>query len=142
MVHLSDSQQLPVRVALFALVTSMEMAMARRIEIEWPGNPDGWCGLLTEGRREKLRKAIASAKDQDVFVDEIALTQFADKAAIVRTKEWISQSKSKAKSGLSQAERLRNHLAHANHYAKTLGAAVRLPTIVRTIVQMKGDLGT
>ena len=35
LVRLSDLQHLPVRVAIFTLTTSLEIAMAKRIESEW-----------------------------------------------------------------------------------------------------------
>ena len=43
LVSLSDLQQLPVRAALFTLITRLEMAMAERIETEWVGDESmGW----------------------------------------------------------------------------------------------------
>ena len=54
LVCLSDVQKLPVRAALFSVLTALEMAMAKRIEETWPDDPDGWLGLLSHARRDKL----------------------------------------------------------------------------------------
>ena len=48
LVCLSDVQKLPVRAALFSVLTALKMAMARRIEETWPDDPDGWLGLLSD----------------------------------------------------------------------------------------------
>ena len=54
LVCLSYVQKLPVRAALFSVLTALEMAMARRIEWTWPDDQDGWLGLLSHARRDKL----------------------------------------------------------------------------------------
>jgi hypothetical protein len=83
LVSLSDLQKLPVRASLFALITSLEMAMALAIERRWP-NPDDWMGMLSEGRRATLLNAIDDAKVGDGFVSEIAFTQLHDKTSSLK----------------------------------------------------------
>lgn len=49
----ADLQKLPVRAALFCLITALELAMASRIQATWPAGPD-WLCLLCEGRRRRV----------------------------------------------------------------------------------------
>ena len=68
--------------------------MARRIEETWPDDPDGWLGLLSHARRDKVEKEIKNAKQNDTFVSHIVLTQFADKATIIRKQGLVPGSQS------------------------------------------------
>jgi NADH:ubiquinone oxidoreductase subunit E len=82
-VSLSDLQQLPVRASLFALITSLEMAMALAITDRWSKAED-WMELLSSKRKAKLIEIIEEARKQDGFVSEIAFTQLHDKATMIR----------------------------------------------------------
>ena len=138
LVGLSDLQQLPVRAALFTLITSLEMTMAKRIEAEeWPDGADSWLELLTPSRRSKVSEAMDKAKQDDSFVSEIVLTQFADKGTIIRRKELIPGSKRKLSRDFSAIRKLRDPIAHANYYAETVTAARDVCSVVRTIFEIQ-----
>ncbi len=97
MVSLSDLQQLPVRAALFAVITGVELAMTNWIEASWSGDTEGWLDILSEGRRTKVRKKIQCLKEKNSFVSEILCTEFSDKCDIVRKQGPIPESSKKLK---------------------------------------------
>ena len=141
LVSLSDLQQLPVRAALFTLITRLEIAMAERIEQEW--NADGgtgWLAVLGGDRRATIQEAIDRAKSEDGFVSEIAFSQLADKATIIRKKRLIPGSATKLKRDFNAIVRLRNDIAHANYYAETPRMASKVCSAVRTILRIEKAL--
>ncbi|MEP1422429.1 MAG: hypothetical protein ABJK59_11720 [Erythrobacter sp.] len=139
LVSLSDIQQLPVRAALFALVTSLEMAMSIAIEEKWP-RPDAWIGELSSGRQNKLKDEIEAAKKRDGFVSEITFTQLSDKTDLLLKGNLISGSKRSRDKEMTAIRRLRDNLAHANSYADTPDAAAAVCAIVRSIYRLKDEL--
>ena len=139
LISLSDLQQLPVRAVLFTLLTSLEIAMATRIETEWP-DASGWLELLSEQRRDNILKAIDTANQNDGFVSEILFTQFSDKATIIRKKGLISGSGTTLRRNFEAIRKLRDKIAHANYYAETPEAARKVAKVVRLISQIKKDL--
>ena len=140
LVTLSDLQRLPVRAAIFALVTSLEIAMAQRIETEWPDNPTGWLELLSDPRRDEVLKKIRTAKDEDGFVSEIVFTQISDKATILRKENLVSGSGKQLKRDFNEIRDLRDDLAHSNYYAETPQAARCVCRVVRKIRRIQEDL--
>lgn len=139
LVSLSDIQQLPVRAALFALVTSLEMAMALAIERKWT-NPEDWISLLSDGRRKQLLGLMAEARQRDSFVSEIAFTQFSDKADLVCKGKILSGSRNSRAKEFENIRKLRDNLAHANSYADTPEEAKTVCQIVRSVYQLKDEL--
>ncbi|WP_417605582.1 CBS domain-containing protein [Primorskyibacter flagellatus] len=139
LVSLSDLQTLPVRASLFALITSLEMAMALAIQKRFPQS-EGWMSLLSEGRRQKLINGIAEAKAQDGFVSEIAFTQLSDKADIIRKAQLLSPNCGEVKERFKTIRDLRDNLAHANTYAVTSEAAKLVCKAVRVIYETKAEL--
>ena len=141
LVSLSDLQQLPVRAALFTLITRLEMAMAQRIEKEWGDEETmGWLGLLSEDRQERIKEAVRKAKEDDGFVSEIAFSQLADKATIMVKKRLIPGSATGLRRDLKAIGKLRDDIAHANYYAESPAAASRACETVRSILRIKEDL--
>ncbi|WP_458792296.1 hypothetical protein [Yoonia sp. MH D7] len=140
LISISDLQKLPVRASLFTLITAVEMAMGQRIESEWPDSVDAWKTLLSADRQVQLQKLIARAHEGDSHVSDIALTQFCDKATIIRKARLIDGSKSELKDKFRKTEDLRNSLAHANFYAETPEAANDVCATVRLILQVKKAL--
>lgn len=114
LISISDLQQLPVRAALFTLITALEIAMAHRIETEWPDGEVAWKELLSGPRRVAVEDKIAEARKADSFVSEIALTQFSDKAAIIYKKRLIEGSRKELKVKFKEVEDLRNSLGHVD----------------------------
>jgi len=139
LVSLSDLQKLPVRASLFALITSLEMAMALAIQKRWETSED-WIALLSEGRRNKLLDQIAEAKARDGFVSEIAFAQISDKADIIRKGKLLDHSAAEFRRRFQLIRELRDNVAHANHYAATPDAAKSVCEAVRSIYDMKEQL--
>jgi hypothetical protein len=139
LVCLADLQKLPVRTALFAMITHLEMTMAAAICREFKG-ADGWKDRLSDGRKTKLDCQRRKAKVADTWVDDLLLTQFADKTTIVRKSRSFTTSKSRFETEMVEAQSLRDNLAHANDYASTRDAAARVCAIVRNIEDWIGRL--
>ena len=107
----SDLQKLPVRTALFALITGFELTMYEAIRSRHPTMED-WLSLLKPGRQDKVRETIEKSHKTDSEVDALLYTQFCDKATIVQRCCRLEGSKTL----LGRIERLRNKVAHANSY--------------------------
>ena len=141
LVSLSDLQQLPVRAALFTLITRLEMAMAQRIEKEWHGDDrTGWFELLSVKRRAGIVEAISEARRKDGFVSEIAFSQLSDKATILRKKRLITGGTLSLDRDFKAIQKLRNDIAHANFYAESPKAARESCAAVRKILGIKDEL--
>jgi hypothetical protein len=138
LVTLSDIQELPVRAALFALLTSFEMAMGLTIQRRWP-EPRGWMDFLSDGRRGKLEASINVAKDKNAFINEIVLTQFCDKCDIIRKAQLLPEVP-ELQLRIKAMQDLRDNLAHANQYAATPNDAKEVCTVVRDILFLKAAL--
>ena len=141
LVSLSDLQHLPVRAAIFTLITSLEIAMAKRIETEWShDDATGWMALLSPEQQKDVWKAIRRAKGQDGFVSEIVCTQLSDKVTIILEKGLVSESASEG--DFYAIRKLRNDIAHANYYAETRDTACQVCEVVRKIHEIQEDLLT
>jgi hypothetical protein len=116
LVTLSDLQRLPVRAALFALLTGFEIVMTELIRKRL-GADDGWLTFLNRTRQAKLRDEIADSKRADGFVDALLFTQFCDKADIIRKASLLPRSKGELEELFKEIQALRDAVAHANEYA-------------------------
>ena len=135
LITISDLQKLPVRAALFTLVTGLELAMSRRIEREWADDHDGWFGCLSPGRRDKLKKKVREAERAGTFVNKLVLTELKDKARIVVNCGLVpGTSKTKLREQFEDIETLRNMLVHANDYASHPDEAKKVCKTVREIL--------
>lgn len=132
LVCLADLQRLPVRVALFAMITHLEMTMAEAIRREFNGT-DGWKGRLSDERKKKLACQQRAARFADNWVDDLLLTQFADKKAIIKKSRSFTASKSRFETEMREAQSLRDNLAHANDFARERDAAAKVCTTVRIV---------
>ena len=95
LVSISDLQRLPVRAALFALITGFEMIMADFIRQRYSEDGD-WLKLLADKRQRKIEDEKSKAKADDSYVDMLLFTQFCDKKEIVKLPfldlaEYLSQ---------------------------------------------------
>lgn len=137
LVSLSDLQQLPVRAAIFALITSLEMAMANRIERHWHGEPDGWHKHLTDDGRKALVKKIKRAKNDNSYVGDVVLSEFSDKCKVLwegnLLHNWIDGNPDI----LDRARLLRNDLAHGKQFAESPTRAAEACKLVREIMKIK-----
>lgn len=140
LVCLADLHKLPVRAALFSVITALEIPMANRIVAEWPEDHTAWLRLLSRGRREKVNCAITNARKNDTFVSHVASTQFGDKATIICKQGLVEGSKSRVKQEFRTIQKLRDYLAHSNDYARTPSTARDLSRTVTTILRFANQL--
>jgi hypothetical protein len=132
LVALSDLQKLPVRAALFAIITQLEMTMSQALSKEYE-DEESWLKQLTSGREEKLRQEIAKARSEDSFVNSLLFTQFADKVFLLGKCSRLPPPKAAFQKELKRIQTLRDSLAHANNYAETPADAVDTCRTVRLI---------
>jgi hypothetical protein len=130
LVTLSDLQRLPVRAALFAMVTHLEMIMAESIRLEF-GQSENWVTRLPEGRQAKLHDKIGKAKSQDAYIEQLLFTEFCDKVTIIKKSPDFCWERKAFEHDLARIQSLRDNLAHANDYAATRSAASRVCETVR-----------
>lgn len=136
LVSLSDIQQLPVRAALFALVTNFEMALAAQIAHIYKADDD-WKALLSSGRRGKLADKVKEARAKDIFTSELLFTEFCDKRTIVVEGHLMVGDGADLTKRIKAIEGLRNNLAHSNDYASTPELAKSVCAVVRDIYDLK-----
>jgi hypothetical protein len=132
LVSLSDLQKLPVRAALFAMVTYLEIVMASAIRQEFPESMSA-IQRLSESRRAMVEKKVAESKKQDAYIDALLFTEFCDKVTIIKKMAKSPWSKSKFQDDLDRIQALRNALAHANDYASSREDAMEVCATVRLI---------
>ena len=133
MVAWSDLQKLPVRAALFALVTGFELTMYETIKRQF-GERDDWTDHLDECRLCMAKKEYRDQRERDSDVDLLLCTQFCDKRDILIESFDFAIGKRKLEKKFRAIERVRNDVAHANNYAMTFEQAKKLRTTL-------GDLG-
>ena len=138
LVTLSDLQRLPVRVALFALVTGLERTMAGAISKQY-ADENEWWELLNEGRQKKVREKVAKSKQDNGFVNTLLFTEFCDKRDILLHFFPSSLGKEKLRH-LKEIEKLRDKVAHANDYATTQTEAQRVCAVVRNLLEIRKEI--
>ena len=132
LVTLSDLQKLPVRAALFAAVTLLEMTMADAIRREFDGSNE-WTKRLSDNRQSKFRDKVSQSSDDDGFIEDLLFTDFCEKRTIIHKSQLFEWSKTAFKTEVEEVEKLRNKLVHANDYASTPAVAARVCETVRSI---------
>ena len=141
LVSMADLHKLPVRAALFSVVTGLEIVMANLIKDTWKDNSEGWLGLLSAGRCKKVRQQIREAKLNDTFVSDVAYTELKDKASIViKSKLLKGGSRTTLEKQFEAIRELRDSLAHASEYAKTLQAAEQVSHTVNAILHFVNQM--
>ncbi|RWK41714.1 hypothetical protein [Mesorhizobium sp.] len=136
LVSLSDLQKLPVRAALFGLVTGLEIAMTEAIQVADP-NGEKWLNCISAKRQDDLRKRIEDARSKEGIVTELLFTQFCDKRDILISllfSKETARRREELERTFKRIEDLRNDLAHANDYAANRQHAARVCSIVRDIL--------
>lgn len=132
LVTLSDLQKLPVRAALFALITHFEIIMTEAIRRDCK-DATAWNMRLSEGRRAKLDTKLQAAMEDDSWVDDLLFTEFADKVTIILKSRSFTESKTAFSDQMADVQKLRDNLAHANDYAGSREAAMAVCKTVRII---------
>lgn len=130
LVTLSDLQQLPVRAALFGMLTHLEITMADAIRRN-VGGPDHWMPKVSDKRQTKIGAELAKAQLNNTWIDPLHYTQFCDKSAIICKSERFGRSKSKFQDEFSSMMRLRDNIAHSNEFAASREAAISVCETVR-----------
>lgn len=137
-VTLSDLQKLPVRAALFALITGLEITMYEAIKQKYPTGEE-WKQHLTVPRRKNIKEKIDNSAKGDGFVDNLLFTQFCDKRDILM-KSFPFSRKKKLRRQLKGIEELRDKLAHANEYAATQTEAQNVCQVVRNLLELREEI--
>lgn len=136
LVSLSDLQKLPVRAALFGLVTGLEIAMSDLIQQAHPDRKD-WEQFMSRKRRDNLETQIQKGKEAEGIVDPLLYTQFCDKRDILKKSVFHKNPERKEfNRALERIESLRNDLAHANGYATDTHQAASVCATVRQLLEV------
>lgn len=141
LVTASDIQRLPVRAALFAMVTQFEMTMTEAIRRETKATSD-WLQFLSPRRAEEVTLKIEKAKESESYIDDLLFTQFCDKRDIIMHINSMPIGKNTFSDQLKSIENLRNNLAHANDFASDRTQAMSLCKIVGWIGEWSRFLKT
>ena len=136
LVSWSDLQKLPVRAALFGLITGFEITMFDTIRRMHP-NGDAWLALLSSGRRKKVKDKIESSRENDSDVDALLYTEISDKGTILRKSCDLGESQRQLKEHFKKIRKLRDKLAHASNYATTLEDAYGLCRTVQKVLELR-----
>ena len=142
----SDLQKLPVRAAVFALVTGFELTMYEAIKVAYRGG-DGWQKHLKEKRLKMARDVYDERGGHDSDVELLLCTEFCDKRtilerclsfdAVARKSRAISISKREFTSGVKEIEKLRNPLVHASSYAMSWDEVTNLSRTVQSLIELR-----
>ena len=145
----SDLQKLPVRVAVFALVTGFELTMYEAIKTVFPKG-DGWFEHLTPDRLAKAKNVFEQRGGNDSDVELLLCTEFCDKRTILKkslpfdpqakTSGAIPLLKREFEAQVERIEKLRNPLAHASTYAMNWADVERLKQTVTTLVKLRAHI--
>lgn len=139
MVAWSDLQKLPVRAAIFALVTGFELTMYEAIKRRF-GNQDDWIESLKPPRREMARKKYHDQRKRDGDVDLLLCTQFCDKRDILIETFEFDIGRKKLKKTLKAIEKVRNPLAHGSNYAMSFARVERLRDTLRDLRELRAKI--
>ncbi|BDW99187.1 hypothetical protein [Maricaulis maris] len=118
LVTLSDLHKLPVRTALFAALTNLEVCMTTLIGESLGYDAANWLQHLALNRRDVLARHEKSARANDEFINSLLLTQFCDKREIIAKAGLVDLPPDRLRQDLKEAERLRNFVAHSNDFAQ------------------------
>lgn len=141
MVAWSDLQKLPVRAALFSLVTGFELTMYEAIRRHFDKRDD-WTELVDECRLPLARKEYRSRKQRGGDVDLLLCTQFCDKRDILIGSFDFAVGKKKLQKQFRAIERIRNDVAHANNYAMAFEEAERLRDTLRHLAALRSRINS
>lgn len=142
----SDLQKLPVRAAIFALVTGFELTMYEAIRALCSEN-DGWYKHLSPKRLERTKKVFAQRDGNNSDVELLLCTEFCDKRTILKKSlQFASQpnearvmpmSKGTFDEEVKRIEALRNPVAHASTYAMNWEEVESLRKTVQTVEKLR-----
>jgi hypothetical protein len=116
-VTLSDLQRLPVRPAIFLLITHLELLMSDWIR-EHSQSEQEWLELLKDGRPKEIEKQWKKLQVNDLAIDKLTATHFSDKYKLV-VELGTFEDTGRSENELYRIKELRNRVAHAGDYALT-----------------------
>lgn len=142
----SDLQKLPVRAAVFALVTGFERTKYEAIKAYFPKG-HGWRKHLNNNRLEFAKKVYKKRGGNESDVDLLLCTGFCDKRTILKkclpfvpqakSSGVVPMSKRKFEAEVKRIEDLRNSLADASSYAIKWDDVANLRKTVTTLVELR-----
>lgn len=142
----SDLQKLPVRAAVFALVTGFELTMYEAIKAIFPED-DGWRKYLSKKRLKDAEGVYELRGGNESDVELLLCTEFCDKRTILKkclrfdsqakSSGVMPMSKGKFEDEVKRIEDLRNPLAHASSYAMKWEDVKTLRQTVETLVKLR-----
>ena len=141
MVAWSDLQKLPVRAALFSLVTGFELTMYEAIRRHFEGRDD-WTEHVDDCRLCMAKKEYRSQQERGGDVDLLLCTQFCDKRDIPIGSFDFAVGKKKLKKRFRAIERIRNDVAHANNYAMACKQAKKLRATLRDLFELRSRINS
>lgn len=140
-VTLSDLQKLPVRPAIFLLITHLELLMLAWLrEKSERTSETEVLDKLAVGRKEKLEEEWGRLETNNLAIDRLSATQFCDKRELLMKHNFPVPSKGVARKELNEIEDLRNSVAHAGDYALTRDNAITTVAIVSKTKRWISDL--
>ncbi|MBW4491384.1 MAG: hypothetical protein KME12_26850 [Trichocoleus desertorum ATA4-8-CV12] len=129
-VTLSDLQKLPVRPALFMLITSVELLLAEWLRQSYP-DEQVWLSKLSDSRQNRINEKWQGIQKSNMAIDRISTTDFCDKRdAVLKLGNFPGQKKAVERK-LKAIEKLRDSVAHAGDYALTPATAKEVAQTVR-----------
>ncbi|PVB59656.1 hypothetical protein DCO57_21045 [Labrenzia sp. 011] len=132
LVSLTDLHKLPVRAALFGLVTGLEIAMSDLIRQVHDRRED-WETCLSQERRRSLTDRIGRDKANEGIVDPLLYTQFCDKRVILEKSVFQGRpERNEFREAVKRIENLRNDRECHPHR--------HLASLDRQICQLTGAL--
>ncbi len=147
----SDLQKLPVRAAVFALVTGFELTMYEAIKAVFPRDV-GWREHLSGPRLEKAEDVYERRGGNESDVELLLCTEFCDKRTILKKclpfdthaedSGAMPMSKKEFKDEIKRIENLRNPLAHASSYAMKWDHVMNLRQTVTTLLELRERIKT
>ncbi|WP_420632799.1 hypothetical protein [Candidatus Palauibacter sp.] len=139
MVAWSDLQKLPVRAALFALVTGLELTMYETIKRHF-GKREDWTLHLAQGRLNRAEKEYRDQCERGSDVDLLLCTQFCDKRDILIKSFEFAIEKRKLERKCKAIEQIRNDVAHANNYAMSFEQVEQLRAMLRDLGELRSQV--
>jgi CBS domain-containing protein len=106
----SDLLKLPVRLLAFALVTHLEMLMARIIRKRFPLPDNSWLQVLTGPRQKEVQRKHDSLARGRMNPDILEFTEFCDKRDVVANLDGLTCREVRE---LASIQKLRDSVAHA-----------------------------
>jgi len=116
----ADLEKQPVRLLLFGVISTLEMAMLGLIRVRFP--EETWSECLSGDRLEKAREILRDRRQRNEGIDLAECLQICDKVAVLLKstpvwEDWGFGSKSEARKFFNRLQRLRDKLAHGHDLA-------------------------